>query len=349
MPNIGDPMDPIPAVGSSGTAYATEINEFLTEVKDRLEAEVPRSSLADGNLDMNSYPVQNASYLGLENQVSAPTTPSNSFQAYGGDVYWINTGGAVQLTSGTSLNTALLGGITGDYGGANPAQFRFVDADQEFYAYDDYAGGAWARVWAKNFDIAAGASSSNRVRLAYATAASYTLTLPATPVSDAVLQMNSSGTVTASNTLTQNLTVPDLKLSSNREMAIPSSMWVDSGSTHTKSIPAGWTLANNITPIVVPVPLDAGDQIVSIVVYCNKSSSAANTVSARVDEYNTAGVQTTAIGSAGVTATGLQPITISSGLPYTLLADKTYFIQLQQNTNVAGDTFTFCKIVYKRP
>ena len=53
MGDIGDSMPTIPAVGSSGTTYATNVNLFLTEAKARLEAQVPRESLAPGDLDLD--------------------------------------------------------------------------------------------------------------------------------------------------------------------------------------------------------------------------------------------------------------------------------------------------------
>lgn len=107
MGSIGDSMSstPIPAVGSSGTDYATKIDALLTEIVARLEVDVPRGSLAAGTLDMVANPITNVTYLEIDNGSGVPTTPVNSFQAYGGNIYWVNTGGAVQLSSGAFLGT----------------------------------------------------------------------------------------------------------------------------------------------------------------------------------------------------------------------------------------------------
>lgn len=355
MGNIGDPIvsGSIPAVGTSGTTYASNLNLFLTEVKNRLEALVPKASLEDGALDMNGYSVQNSSYVGVTNGLSAPTTPSNSLQAFGGNLYWINTGGAVQITSGTTLNTSLAGGITGDYGGANPAQFRFVDADQEYYAYDDYAGGAWARVWARNFDIAGGATSAQRVRLAYGGGGSYTMTLPAAaPASASMLQMDNAGTVTAANTIANSITAQDFKHTISRSFAVhPMNYREAGGSVHTFAGNA-YQLGNSTNALLVPIEhLNSGDRIVGIVAYVSKTSDATNTLTLRLEKYSATGVQTN-LASATNAANAPGAITLDLGvLAETFGSNDSYVVRFFQSdaTPSAVDSITNIAISYTRP
>lgn len=210
MGDIGTPMTSgtVPAVGTSGTGYATTINAFLTEAKGRLEAKVPFSSLLVGTLDMANNAIQNVSNLLLYPGSGVPSTPTGSIQRYNNDLYWVSASGAVQITSGASLNSAGIGGITGDYGGANPAQFRFVDVDQTYYAYDDFGGAAWAYIQGRGMQITAGLTSLVRVRIQWAGSSSYDITLPASlPASQSLMQMDASGNVTASNTLATNQSV----------------------------------------------------------------------------------------------------------------------------------------------
>lgn len=212
MPNIGDPLtSDIPLVGSSGTAYATAVNEFLEEVKERLEASVPLSSIDIGELDMANNDILNAHGVGLYPQASA-TSDTGVIQNIGGDLYWVSTSGAVQITTGADINASGIGGITGDYGGVDPAQLRFVGADQTYYFYDDYGTGAWAYARARGFEIAGsgggGATSTARVRIIWAGSSSYTITLPtAAPAARAMLQMDTSGNITATNTLATNQSI----------------------------------------------------------------------------------------------------------------------------------------------
>lgn len=204
MPNIGEPMTSgtIPAVGTSGTSYATTINAFLTEVKQRLEAKIPMSALLTGALDMGNNAVSNISNAHFATAAGTPSTPSQSLQSFGGNLYWVSPAGAIQITNGAALNSAGIGGITGDYGGANPAQLRFVDLDATYYAYDDFSTSTWAHFRVRDIEIAGGAISAVRARINWAGSASYTLTLPASlPATQTLVQLTAAGQLTASNTL----------------------------------------------------------------------------------------------------------------------------------------------------
>lgn len=257
MPDIGTPMtETIPAVGSSGTQYATDINAFLTEVQSRLEALLPKSSLDAGDLDMDGYAVQNASYVGIADAAEEPTTPVNTFQAFDGEIYWISVDGPVKLTSGGVLNSAAVGGITGDYGSPNPAELRFVDADQTYYAYDNFGTGAWAYIRGRALEIAAGATSANRVRVDFDGPSSYTLTLPdAVPAATEVVQMDSAGDLDVSGVV-QNVRHADL-----HHLVSPWAGSVVSG-TFTNAI-GGAFQSTSAVVMFVPVQVRAGDRLKS--------------------------------------------------------------------------------------
>lgn len=345
MGDIGDTIsETIPAVGTSGTTYATNITAFLTEVKTRLEAQVPRTSLAPGDLDLETFSLQNAGYVGFAEADEEPTTPTSTLQCFDGDVYWIHASGAVQITSGNSLNNALLGGITGDYGGSNPAEFKFVDADQEYYAYDDESGGAWARVWAKNFDIAAGATSAVRVRLAYGGASSYTLTLPSPPNNPpgvAFLQMNSSGTVTASSTLTETLTANAYRYVTEEELLIPAS---SAQAVNTTVLHAGLTLDPNGStgyiyyPIVVPV----GTRIKSWLLYAQKGSNGTKTLNAELVEITSSGFSASVVGSSKSDSQNAPGniVTLTDTTTKTTATGKSYAVRASGNpASAAGSDF----------
>jgi hypothetical protein len=200
---IGDPItEPIPAVGEAGTGYATKLVNFISEVKTRLESQVPLTSLLAGLFDLSNNAVANASYVSLYEQVSVPSTPVGSLQRYGGEVYYVSPSGAVRITNGGVLDIAATGGITGDY--AAPAEFKYVLADTEFYAYSNQTAGPkeWAYVGARAFDIYGTLTSTTRVRIAWAGGSSYTLTLPtAVPGAQALVHMSAAGQLTASNSL----------------------------------------------------------------------------------------------------------------------------------------------------
>lgn len=203
---IGDSIsEPIPAVGTSGTSYATQLVAFLSEVRSRLESKVALTSLLAGLFDLANNGIANAQYVSLYEQVSAPTTPVGSIQNYGGELYYVSASGAVRITNGGALDVVGANGISGDY--AAPAEFRYDLGATQYQAYSDTGTtpDTWAYLGARAFDIYGTATSTTRVRLAWAGGASYTLTIPTTPPgTQQLLQMSSAGAVTASNTLGNN-------------------------------------------------------------------------------------------------------------------------------------------------
>lgn len=206
---IGDPItSPIPPVGRIGPTYASEANALFTELVTAVEADVPFSALSGDELDMDNSPITNAQYLELEPQAVTPaSTPAGRIEYFGGEFWFINDYGAIQATSVAALNASAIGGIGGDYGGANPASVRFVDASLRYEFYDNYAGAAWGYVRARGFDIAAGAVSAVFAQLRYAGAATATFTFPATlPGADRSLVTISSTGQLEHNTVTNTIT-----------------------------------------------------------------------------------------------------------------------------------------------
>lgn len=351
--SIGDPMtSTIPAVGTSGTTYATQVDAFLTEVKALLEAQVPMASLLIDTLDMQNNEIQNVGPLGLYEQVNAPTT-LGTLQNYGGELYWVNASGAVQITDGTGLTITTAGGITGDYGGVNPAQWRFDDADQAFYGYDDYGNAKWAHVRARDFGIYGAYGGTTRLTLTCTPASSYTITFPtAAPASQSLVQMSTSGTISASNTIAQAVTVSDLGFSSARTVTLGGSagQTSNSGSPPTFSAATNvWTHGTSTTRILFQIPLVAGDRITSWSAYLTKTSGS-GTVSAELYEYTLASGARSQVGatvSNSAAAPGDITLNASTGLPVTIASDKTYFLAILPS-GTTGDYTNGISIIYDR-
>jgi hypothetical protein len=200
MGSIGQAITPsIPPVGSPGPQFATDINAILSEMVTRLSAKVPLSSLdLSSSLNLSGSPLLNAGYVTLANEAVAPvSSPVNRVAAFSGDLYYIGPSGAVQVTTGATLNAAAVGGITGAYGGANPAQFRYDNVNTRYDAYANFSTGTWAYTRALGFDIAANATSLVFARLQWAGSANKTYTLPATTASanDRPMYMNTTGQI----------------------------------------------------------------------------------------------------------------------------------------------------------
>jgi hypothetical protein len=127
------------------------------------------------------------------------------------ELYWrSNAGTNVKLTSGNALNVAAFtGGIGGDYT-AVAAAVAFDDAGDR-YTFKQNAGVGWARLASGDVRLfETGTSDTVFVGLAApaALAGSYTLTMPlAVPGSTSLVQMDSAGVLTASNTVANAVTL----------------------------------------------------------------------------------------------------------------------------------------------
>lgn len=348
---IGDTItEPIPAVGTAGTTYASQLVAFLTEVKARLEAHVPMSSLLISLLDMANNAVTNLSYAGLYQRSTVPTTPVGSLQRYESNLYWISASGAVRLTDGAALDATSIGGFTGDYGGANPAQARFVDADKEFYFYDDYAGLAWAYTAQRAVDIYGGLTSTNRVRISWAGSANpnYTLTLPATvPAATAAVQMDTSGNLTAATTASLNLTSTARVITGNRSfnLTIPHGEAIFTGGTIGRGSGVPGSVVDASTTVWYPIQVagpgyaGAGDvKLVSLLV-TSLSSGTNNTVYSLVTD-NGAGAFTADIGGSPVTSTS-NGVTLTPTTPVSIHTTGNVWLKV---VTAAGSTRTFLHV-----
>ncbi len=198
MPIGSSLTNSVPVVGASGTGYATAVNALLNEMKTAIEGTVPFSALSGSTLDMDNVPIIDAAYVAFYNNTGIPSAAiAGRFVYSDGELWAVNSTGAIQITSGSGLNAAAIGGIGGDYGGANPASVRFVDAATRYDFYDDYSTLTWAYQRSRGLDIAAGATSTVYAQLRYGGAGTLTFTLPPTIQASgrSVLVMDDTGEI----------------------------------------------------------------------------------------------------------------------------------------------------------
>lgn len=365
MSSIGDPVtQPVPAVGTAGTGYASQLVALLTEIKNRVAAKVPISSIVVALLDMANNAIANLAYASFYEATSSPASPVGSIQRYQGDLWYVSPSGAFRMTSGASLNATALGGFTGDYGGANPASAKFVDADKEYYFYDDLGAANWAYVWGRGFDIAQGLTGANRVRLQWTGSTSYDITLPpAAPGAGTFLQMAATGAITASNVLAAgSVTAPEFKHSTALGLQIPASQFQDAHASHVKTDGATsgamkcFSLAGSANKLTVPISLPVGSRITSYTLYCNKLTNNTNTLAARLFRCaaatGTIGVET-ALGagnSSSANAPGAIVLT-ETGLSIDIIAAAEFYLQIAPGGGVtpANDQVYLLEVGYTRP
>lgn len=270
------------------------------------------------------------------------------------NLYYRTTAGVnVQVTNGAALNvSAFTGGIGGDYASVG-ALFSFDDATDSYWAQQELVLGvrAWAGLRVGNVDIYEQAASiTNRVRLNSPTAlaASYALTLPAAlGGSTLALQVSSAGVMSLSNSFASSLTAPDFLYTTAQEAVILGGDFEDvTAGTHTKFNSAigahvGWTLSASANVLSVSLPVRVGDIITGYVLYINKTTNAAVTLTARI--YRTRGSTTpgseTAV-SSGVSESGNAPgfTTMNeTGLSHTVVAGYQYYLVFTPSAVNGGD------------
>lgn len=283
------------------------------------------------------------------------------------ELYWrSNTGTNVKLTSGASLNVAAFtGGIGGDYTAVGAAE-AFDDSNKR-YTFKD-GNGNWARATLGGVRlIEFGTTESLYVGLiAPATlAASYDVTLPlAAPGSTSLVQMSSTGVLTASNTVTNAITVSALITASagvtcatNQHVTVGGTGLVKHG-TRTMCIPllpAGLastflpaTTVDIVSPdtlLYVPISIEVGKRI--LVTRARGFDSATGpTKFAAALAASGSGVTGQGTASSG---SGSQQTVTSQALNVTVATQIQYYIAVNVTTGSATCTITSVEVDYDQP
>lgn len=216
------------------------------------------------------------------------------------ELYWRTSGGVnVQLTSGTSLNAALLGGFTGDYGtGGSAANFNSGTSIYNFLR------AANNRAFIDSSDIrlfqgGVGVATSVKIRSPNALAASYDWIFPATlPAQADALSISPTGQVTTG-----------LKRGSKVRQVSPLSGQAD-GAHGTFTINGTWvsTTGAAADDFMIPLQVDEGERILAVSLRVVPATGA---VTFSLNRQNTNGT-TTALGTVVSSGTARQTLVIAA-------------------------------------
>lgn len=366
MAAIGQPFTvTVPAVGTSGTAYASSINEILQECIDRLSVAVPSGSIAaaTSDLDINNQGLTNIGELVFYAQDAVPAgAPYGRFASYGGNVYWVSADGVVQITANGSVNVAGVAGIGGDYGGSDPALVSFVGADETYEFYDDFAAAQWAALKASDLhliDEVTGRIISIGVPAAVAT--SWVLTLPedAPAAGTALVSLNAGGELATGSTIDTAEAFsgvvtfsadPVLSGTTNirhGERTVQVGLAATAFGPGPVAVSVVPTTVSGIlvapvdaTTINIPLDVHVGWRIISVRATGNKSNADVATIALR---HKAAGSSVVIVGSDTSTTTGTYSVDVT-GLTHTVLASNKYFVTLVLPK--ATDTLEMIELIY---
>lgn len=370
-PNMGLTLPTID--GSTGT-WDTILNAALELVDAHDHTAGSGVRIAPGAININAdltfggNAATNLKAAAFTAQASYTTARSLWVRTSDNELIFRTSGGMdIQITSGTSLNLSLVGGITGDYAAASAA--LYYDDAAEAYRFLEAAPSPndWSRVACGDLDLYEHASGiANRVRLSSpaALAASYALTFPAAaPGSTLAVQCSSAGALSFSNTFAGAMVAQaglqitggaadfdaasSISLPSRTLLLPPVNAFVLTDANVTSvgevSITAGTSVVR------VAIPLHAGDRITEISVRWN--SSAGTTCSflltrARDGALTDLCVKDVTV-SSGAQTTSIGTSPTSGSLPQTLVAADFYYITI--SAMEGGDSIYAIDVTYDRP
>jgi len=194
---------PVPSV-EPGPTYATEINTAFDSIDSHTHvagagALIPTAGLnINANLPLNGYSATTVKSIRCTDQTTALVAAADIGCMYnvGGNMYWNNASGtAIQLTAGSSLNAASIGGIGGDYI-TSGASMYYTSASATFFLTS--SANTPANLSAATVKIAEAITSPNTISLKSPSslAASYNVTFPAAvPAASQVVVMSSTGSL----------------------------------------------------------------------------------------------------------------------------------------------------------
>jgi len=196
----------LPTVGPAGT-LGPEWADVLNAAFDEIDAHdhttgkgikiTPSAINVNASFSFQTYPITSLGYVKFVNQVATQSDYTTVY-AKNGDLYWKNASGVdVQITTGSTINVAGVGGIGGDYT-VSSAQLNYTIAGTSFSFKQsatvtaDLSGGS--------IFITENVVSGKYAKIAVPAGlvANYNLTLPAAlPVSKKIVTMTSSGVIEA--------------------------------------------------------------------------------------------------------------------------------------------------------
>lgn len=206
-----------PTQGDTEDIWGTVLNTLLGLVENHDHSsgkgvQIPSSALAiDADVSWATHAI--TSMLAIEFSEVATSSVTSYVDALfvnaaDHNLYFRNQGGTnVQVTSGNTLNVSIVGGIGGDYSTVG-ALFSYDDSTRRYLAQQEGSPRPWAGLATGDIDLyqkAASIANKVTIKSPSALAASYAVTMPAAlPSAQALLQMDASGNLSASNTLASN-------------------------------------------------------------------------------------------------------------------------------------------------
>src|ERR1043165_3553208 len=185
----------LPSLSDTLVVAMGKVIQCFSDIEDSIADKATPAGLdITTSLSFGGNPITSLGYATFADG-NNPTAAGSAYYD-SGDFYLFTAAGAVRLTASGGVNAAGIGGIGGDYGGANPALVEYDDAPGEFIFTEDT--GVYADLVCDDVVLWNNAGTFKTRLTAHPTlAASYTVTLPAAVPSETTqVRMDSSGNLT---------------------------------------------------------------------------------------------------------------------------------------------------------
>ena len=351
----------LPTLGADIGTWDDKINAALTlvDAHDHKSGKGLRINTTaieiDADLTIAGYALTNVGKAAFT-AVTALASGSKTFFVSSADneLYWRSNGGTnIQVTSGSTLNISLVGGIAGDYTSVG-AEVAYDDSNDR-YTFKQEGTKPWARIACGPVRI----FEYNTLETVYvelavdaALASSYTITLPAAvPGAAALVQISAAGVVSFSNTTTGTITAGALKYTTATTTYIPPSAYAVAGTAHVYQAGGFWAWgATGSDSIHVPIHVTDGETLTGFTLHVDKNSDATNTITAYLQYVSSTGAVTT-LSTVSNAANAPNEITLTAAFTHAVVADSYYeiYIFCDDGTPSAVDKIRGCKVTRTRP
>lgn len=355
---------PTPGV-TAGPLYAEDVNDFLEELQDIVEARVTPAgmdissdlSFLSGGTNYRAKDLKAASYENQASALSAATYPTSLyFSGIDGNLYANDASGRqVQITAAGAVNASTTGGITGSGYGASGVEVNWDSGSSAYLMKAGSAADDYASVICQSLLLQDGSGNSAEI-VTPSLSADKTWTLPsAYPAGNGYMVAMSTAGVLSTTTTPTFGTVTAGTVTSTGHVVVSGTNLYKHGvryrviSPHTAGLSsfnrngAKISAASGSATAYVPLNFDEGQHVSDVSVYWDPAGTGSKVMSiVSIDE---AGTEVT-VATRTFTSSSKSDYTIT-GSDFTVASEKSYYLLISAGDT--GDDIHLIRVQYDQP
>jgi len=328
-----------PVVGDTTSVAVAKLVAILQAFQADIEPKILPSEFSwTSDLSAQGHALSSLSKVQLDNLASAVGLPTGTLYMQSGDLFVQTSNGAVRLTLNGQINASGLGGISGDFGGTNPARVTYTDLT-DTYSFtgdtNDYSDLECQLVKLRNN----GNWTTLKADPAQNTAQTWQLGAP-NASGLAVLRQTNAGLVQSSGTVDQDLPMSG-SISFSGSGKIKHGNFVISDKPRVLFAGGGVTYNQALTSVQITggapgdiyfylPPLETWRRYISVTIYYSKTT--AGTLELELFSHDATAVSVIPVSESLTPTTntvGLGSLSVSFTTPQNFVANKTYHVRIK--------------------